>query len=242
MRNEVPDDHGSVAHRRNRRRKQAIAGVAGLAVLGAGAYLVTSQVVDNTRTKTKDAAALAPAPLEPVSPSASEPASAEPSAAASASASPSTAATPEPSPAPSRTLTAEQRVAKARAAASKAGYPVKRGLVPTAKVAAGPVSVRNTGSLQQGGTMRIVSAPYDLTGTRELLWAADEGNPAGDDVRCTQNFKLSNDTEARVRPTMLLCWRTSAGKSVVTVAVARKGKPASAASVAVIDREWAKIG
>ena len=240
MRNEVPDDHGSTAHRRNRRRQQAIAGVAGLAVLGAGAYLVTAQVVDNTRTETKDAAALAPAPLEPHPPSASESASAEPSESASASASPS-AVTPAP-PAPSKTLTAEQRVAKARAAASKAGYPVKRGLVPTAKVAAGPVSVRNTGSLQQGGTMRIVSAPYDLTGTRELLWAADEGNPAGDDVRCTQNFKLSNDTEARVRPSMLLCWRTSAGKSVVTVAVARKGKPASAASVAVIDREWAKIG
>ena len=240
MRNEVPDDHGSTAHRRNRRRQQAIAGVAGLAVLGAGAYLVTAQVVDNTRTETKDAAALAPAPLEPHPPSASESASAEPSESASASASPS-AVTPAP-PAPSKTLTAEQRVAKARAAASKAGYPVKRGLVPTAKVAAGPVSVRNTGSLQQGGTMRIVSAPYDLTGTRELLWAADEGNPAGDDVRCTQNFKLSNDTAARVRPTMLLCWRTSAGKSVVTVAVARNGKPASAASVAVIDREWAKIG
>jgi hypothetical protein len=40
---------------------------------------------------------------------------------------------------------------------------------------------------------------------------------------------------------MLVCWRTSARRSVVTVAVAEQGRPSSGDSVAVIQREWARL-
>lgn len=244
MRNEVHDDanvRGAGAARRIPRRKHAVIGAAGLAVLGAGAFLVTDRVTADDRTEVRDTAALAP--VAPASVSA-EPAPAPP-ASASAAVKPtaSAVAKPTPSAAPSRSLTPEERVAKARATASKAGHPVRRPLVQTKgdAGAAGPVTVRNTGSLQQGGTLRIVSARHDLTGQREQGWAADDGTKVGG-ARCTQNIRLSNDTKARERPTMLVCWRTSAGKSVVTVAVVKSGRPASATSVAAIDKEWAALG
>ena len=103
------------------------------------------------------------------------------------------------------------------------------------------MEVTNEGSLKEGGTLRVITAQHDLTGQRELLWAADDGKPVGS-AHCTQNFHFSNDGKAKVRPTMLLCWRTSAGKSVVTVAVVRTGRPSTAASVGVIDRRWAEMG
>ncbi|MEU4241232.1 hypothetical protein [Actinoplanes sp. NPDC026619] len=48
--------------------------------------------------------------------------------------------------------------------------------------------------------------------------------------------------EPREIPTILLCWQTSASRSVVTFAVSDKGKPAVNESLKVIDREWAKLG
>jgi hypothetical protein len=84
--------------------------------------------------------------------------------------------------------------------------------------------------------MRIRTARYDLAGQYELAWAADDGERVGN-ARCTQNLRLAG--VARERPTMLLCWHTSAGKSVVTLAVTRQGRPSRATSVATIDEQWA---
>jgi hypothetical protein len=89
--------------------------------------------------------------------------------------------------------------------------------------------------------MRIMTAKGDLSGQREMLWAADGGKPVGD-ARCTQKFHFSANGEAAVRPTMLLCWRTSAARSVVVLSIAKQGRPSQAASVAMIGRQWDSLG
>jgi hypothetical protein len=90
-------------------------------------------------------------------------------------------------------------------------------------------------------TMRVVSARADLSGQRELAWAADAGHRVGD-AKCTQNFRFNPDSSARVRPTLLLCWRTSATKTVYTVAVDVDHRPSEQASLALIDQVWTKLG
>ncbi|RSM54667.1 hypothetical protein DMB66_37185 [Actinoplanes sp. ATCC 53533] len=243
MRNEVHDNNSVVA-RRIRRRKQAFIGVAGLAVLGAGSFLVTSQVADNAKTETKDAAALVPvAPVDETPSESAPPAAPSASAVPSASAAPSPSASAKPpvvTPSPSRSHSkaVDERIKAARAAAAADGHPVQRALTPSKAAKTGPVTVKTIGSIyEDGATMRVLSAKFDLTGQREMLWAADDGEPVGD-ARCTQNFHFSNNRVPGERPTMLLCWRTSAKKSVVTVAVVKEGRPAKPASAAMIEKVW----
>ncbi|GAA0916867.1 hypothetical protein GCM10009557_89070 [Virgisporangium ochraceum] len=88
--------------------------------------------------------------------------------------------------------------------------------------------------------MRVVTARGDLTGQREMAWAADDGHRVGN-AWCTQNFQFSPDRPASVRPTMLLCWRISDQRSVYVVTVDPSGKPSENDTVAAIDREWAKL-
>jgi hypothetical protein len=90
-------------------------------------------------------------------------------------------------------------------------------------------------------TMRVVSARANLTGQRELAWAADTGHPVGD-ARCTQNFQFTASSAPRVRPTLLLCWRIGGTRTVYTVAVDVDHRPSETASVATIDRVWAGMG
>lgn len=223
-------------------RAKLVAGLAGLAVLGGGAFLVTEQLTGDTTAVTTDAGA--PAPIVASEPDTASP-ELEPSSAApspSTRASKAAVSKAPASPEPVDTRSAEERVKAAREAAAKAGHPVQRALTPEpGAVAAAAVEVTNEGSLKSGGTMRIITARSDLTGQRELLWAADDGKPVGSS-RCTQNFHFSNDGKAKERPTMLLCWRTSATRSVATVAVVATGRPDAAASVAVIDQRWATLG
>ena len=69
------------------------------------------------------------------------------------------------------------------------------------------VSVMDLGSMPKDHhTLRIVSARGDLTGQRELKWAADAGHLVGT-ARCTKNFRIGTQPSASVKPTMLLCWR-----------------------------------
>ena len=89
--------------------------------------------------------------------------------------------------------------------------------------------------------MRVVSARQDLTGYRELGWVTAEREQVGDGVQCTQRIQLSPDSPAKVRPTLLLCWRTSAARSAYTVAVDFKGKPSVQESVAEINKAWSKL-
>lgn len=229
----------TAADRRSRRRRQAAAGILGLAVLGGGTYLVTQQLGSDHDTIAPQPDALAPLAATTGATTATPAATATSKPAATKKA----AATPTPTPA--KTLSAEERVKKARAAAAKAGFPVQRPLQPANEAAAAgataPVTVTNSGSLAKGGTLRVVSSRSDLTGLREHAWAADKGRRVGD-ATCTDNFHFSNDSKAQVRPTMLLCWRTSAQRSVLTVAVTKSGRPASATSIAALDKEWTKLG
>jgi len=243
MRNEVPDDnenvYNSVVARRNRRRKQAIAGAAGLAVLGAGAFLVTSQVVDENRTETREAAALAPAVPEPTGPEASA-ASASVAASASPSASATVSSSAVPTVSPTREKSRAERIDEVKGTAAKANN-VRRPLPATGARPVKDVTVKETGSLETGGTLRVVSGRGDLTGQRELALAADQGKPVGA-ARCTQKVRFSAGAPAVERPTLMICWRTSATRSVFTVAVAAKGRPSAEKSVAAIARQWAKLG
>jgi hypothetical protein len=238
MRNEVHDNenvHDSVVARRTRRRKQAIIGAAGLAVLGAGTFLVAYQGSDDSGSVAQDAAVSAPVTAASVTPSATVPASAAaPSVAASPSVKPSASATP---------LTDKQRIKAARSAAARASGQVRRPLTPVnggATVAAADISMSVSGSAKKEGELRLYSARADLTGQKELAWVTDEYETVGN-VNCTQKIRLSANVEPRVRPTLLICWRTSAAKSVYTVAVKMEGRPSRAMSVAAINKQWARL-
>ncbi|XVU23493.1 hypothetical protein ACQPZJ_40555 [Actinoplanes sp. CA-054009] len=226
--------------RRKQRAKQAVVGVAGLAVLGAGAYFVTTQVTDrNATTETRDAGAMAP--LASPATATPPPASPEPTAEADTVA-PTKGAikqTSSPTPTPSESLNVDEQIKKAREKAAKDGHPVQRALTAAPGAKTGPVNKRN--EQLPNGTLRVITAKHDLTGSGELLWAADKGKKTGS-MSCTQNFKFSNNSKPSVRPNMLLCWRTSAGKSVVTVLVDQDGKPSTEKSAEVISSEWAKLG
>jgi hypothetical protein len=221
---------------RRPRRGRAVAGVAALAaVLGAGAYLATTVIVDRDRsTTTAEPGALAPfvtpSPSPSGTPSADE-LSPGPVAGTRAAVRQST----RPSPTPSPSATSDDEIAAAQVSRLLQG---PRTSASGLAVATGPVTVANEVGAD-GSTIRVVSARYDLTGRWELLLAADHGHQVGD-ARCTSHFKVGET--AQVRPTMLLCWRTTAPKSVVTVATTERGAPSPRVSIAAIARAWAALG
>jgi hypothetical protein len=91
------------------------------------------------------------------------------------------------------------------------------------------------------GSLRIITARSDLTGLRELRWAGDAGRPIGP-VSCTQNLRFTDDAKPSTQPNLLLCWRTSATRSVATLLADYGGRPSVADSVDIIEREWAQLG
>jgi hypothetical protein len=107
---------------------------------------------------------------------------------------------------------------------------------------AAAAKVVNTGSLREDrATLRVVSARGDLTGQRELAMVAGKGKPVGD-AFCSQMIRVSAGAKAEKKPNLLLCWRTSARKSVFTVAVDLDGAPSEEKSVAAIGKEWQALG
>jgi hypothetical protein len=223
----------------SRRKKQAIAGVVGLAaVLGGGAFLVTDRVADDARTVATDAKT--PALPSSASPAPRASAVAGPSKAAAASSGP---AAPAPAASTAR-KSAAQAVAEVKGSAAKATGNVKRPLTPQAAgtVSEADVQVTETGSLQDpDGTLKVVSARADLTGQRELAWVTGVKGEKVGAARCSQTIRLSPDVPPRERPTFLMCWRTSADRSVYTIAVNLKERPSKAASVAAINRAWSAL-
>lgn len=226
--------YGSPVPRGFRRSKRAVAGVAGLAaVLGAGAFAVTTMIDNAHRTETGEVGALAPAQPEGAQGSArvGSPADNTPSAIASSAAT-------------STAKSAARRAAEARAANEKAGteirppVPPKRDVKP---VAAKDLKVKTTGTVEEDRKMlRVVSAREDLSGQHELGWVADNGEVVGN-ARCSQNFRFAGGTPIKEKPSLLVCWRLSKKKSVYTVAVKIGGRPSKAQSVAAIDKAWAKL-
>jgi hypothetical protein len=87
-------------------------------------------------------------------------------------------------------------------------------------------------------TLRVISAPGDLTGKLELAWVTDGGTAVGD-AHCTQTFRFNPKLPVGTRPTLMLCWRTSPERSVYTLLVDEAQPPSAQASLAVLDRVWA---
>ena len=240
-----PGDDGSrkapmaLVRPRRSRFKMGV-GAAGLAaILGPAAYLTTSWLTADDTTETRDVTAIGtPAPQSSSSRAPAPSVSANTTMAGDA-------AMPEDSPSssPTRSMSVDEQIKEARAKAEKDGYPLKRALTAGPDVAApvGEVTVTNEGNLKEDGrTLRLVSARYDLTGQRELLWSAGKGKKVGN-ATCTQTFRFSNEAEPIERPSMLSCWRTSAKKSVVAIAVVRDGKPNAKSTVAELDKQWNKM-
>ena len=235
-------EHDEGAARGTRKKQLAVAGLA--VVLGSAAYLVTAQVAGDDDTVVRDTGALAP--LTPAETATESPAaSATPTGArpaTSATSAPSAAKqSTSPTPAATRTRTRAEMIEEVKGTAAKANN-VRRPLPqPATTVAGKDVTVTETGSLNKdGATLRVVSARADLTGQRELALVGDAGQPVGD-ARCTQSVRFTAGGTPVEKPSLMICWRTSAGRSVYTVAVVKQGRPSAETSVAAISKQWAKL-
>jgi hypothetical protein len=213
-------DNPRTGLRRLASRKVAF-GLGGLAFLGAGAVLAVSVADEHGRRGPTSTVGL---------PGAAVGADLVAVPAAPATTAPVAATGPATEP----SLSTSQRVANAKAAKR---VPVLRPLPEKVEpVPRSEIHVRQITGQRTGRTLRIVSAKGDMTAQDELAWV-DGGHRAGP-VTCTQDFRFSGDAPAQFRPTMLVCWRTSATKSVYTVMVDQRGKPSESASVAALSREW----
>jgi hypothetical protein len=223
----IRDDHGAadggvpestVTSRWGGRRTKIAVGVVGLAaVLGAGAYTVADRLSEHPGEPTEVAAPAAP--QQPITPTGS----------ASASASASTTS-PDPDVVAS--------IKAAREKMAKDGVKVTRPL-PTPSTNRPVVGLaRSTdGSLKAGGIVRVVTARSDLTGQQELGWVSGGVTSYGDN-QCSQTLRLSGDAQPTKKPNLLMCWRTSAKKSVVAVVVDPKGKPSRTKALDVLEKKW----
>ncbi|BBH63797.1 hypothetical protein ACTI_04820 [Actinoplanes sp. OR16] len=215
--------------RRNRRRKQALVAITGAAAVLAGGGFLALQLNNADQPSLPEPAALAPLTgTAAASPSVE----AEPSVTRTSKKAAKPADAVEISPAPSPSESESAAEAQASAAAKSE--------VKAATAESGPITERT--ELLENGTIRIVSAPRDLTGERDLQLAADRGKPAGQGVKCTTKVRVAAGVPESQRPTLLLCWRTSEDRSVVTMAVVPSGEPPTASSVEIIGKEWARLG
>lgn len=238
-----PDDGGAASAppalvRPRRGRLRTAAGVAGLAaILGPGAYFTTIWVLGQGDEKPREVTAVgADTPRHLTS---------------------GGSAAPAPAPAAGKTGENQQvktepsfeepseRVRKAREAAEKEGVKITRPLPASANPAGAAAEAAakevTVGSAKEGGTMRIVTVRGDLTGQRELGWVAG-GIERHGDASCSQTFKLYNEQEPKVRPSLLVCWRTSEKRSVLVVDTKLGGRPSVDKSLGIIQREWRKLG
>ncbi|MFF0376390.1 hypothetical protein [Actinoplanes missouriensis] len=226
--------------RRNRRRKQAIVGIAGATAVLAGAGFLVLQLNSSEQPSLPEPAALAPltGSAQASAPTGNEAGDAEPGRTGEAE--PSETRTPAKSTKPADAVEISPTPSPSPSAAEADASAASEDRLRAATVTAGPVSERT--ELLENGTIRIVSAPRDLTGERDLQLAADRGKPAGQGVKCTTKVRIAGGVPESARPTMLLCWRTSEERSVVTMAVVPSGEPPTRSSVKIIGKEWAKLG
>ena len=228
----------------NARRKQAIVGVVGLAaVLGGGAYVLTDRLAGDKPSTTSETGALAPTSI-PTSIAAPPDETAEPSPPVSLTPE-NSAASPSKSASPSVTSKSPADRAKAaREAGAKFGVKVQRPLPQSAvesSITPADLTVTQIGDLKADRSMiKVVSARKNLAGYRELGWVADEGERVGN-ATCSQTFRFSAGQQPAERPTYLVCWRTSATRSVYTTATDMDGRPSKQASVAALDRQWERL-
>ena len=218
-----------------------VAGSLGLAlVLAAGFFLVTDEVTDSDRSPG------ALAPLIPAVAPGTTTAGTRPVPAIATTLAPAPGVAPAESPAadPGRADAGRADAGRADAARPASARPGGQGRTAGAvepqplAAAGGPVdagAVSSSTLTTAEGSIRVTTAKADLAERSDLLLAADGG-----DGRCTRNLRIGAP-DARVVPDMLLCWRTSATRSVITLATATRGRPSEMASLAVLDREWARL-
>jgi hypothetical protein len=227
------DDRRSAA----RRLKKAAVAVVGLSAVGAGAYFATTLLTGNAPGYVSGG----PGALAPVAPPYSAPPSTSPASPEAPAPGPQggtrngvrQSARPSPTPSIPDDEVAAAQVSRLLAASPP---PAASGMA----IAAGPVTVSSeTGT--DGSAIRVVAARYDLTGRWAPLSTGDTGLVVGD-ARCTQKLSPGLTLPAEERPSMIMCWRTSPTKSVVTVAVRPLGRPLAGASVDVLDRQWLALG
>lgn len=209
------------------RRRQAAVAAGGLAAILSGGTFAVTQVLGVLSDRVVSAPGPTPAPLPAPAVSSATPASPDP---------------PDP---PGRSAAAA-RIHTLPARPSTTAAPRATAYVdavpPSTAVAQPPYAVGQTVTRQPGGAiLRVVWARRDMTGRKELAWVADSGVAVGD-ARCTQRFRFMASGPVEVQPRLLMCWRTTAVKSVYTVAVAPTGRPNDAASVAALDARWAALG
>ena len=103
------------------------------------------------------------------------------------------------------------------------------------------VAARSYGSGGQSArTVRIVLARTDLTGKLEQAWAAPTGAAATGADTCTNNTVLTAGSQPRVRPTVMLCWRTSPSFSGYALIIDPKVSDSVAAKdgAEALDEAW----
>jgi len=231
---------GAAPARSHRWGKKAAVAVVGLGAVGAGAYFATTLFGGHAQTTlSREPAALAPvAPTESAHPATRATLGAPaPGPVAGTKAAVRQSLRPSPTPSPSA-LTDEQ------IAELQVGRLLQAPPAPMASGMAAAESAPVTVSYRSGtdgSTIRVVSAHYDLTGRWELLAAADRGHIVGG-ARCTPNLNAGPAATPKIRPSMLLCWRTAANKSVVTIAIDKLRPPSARASAEVVDQEWTAMG
>jgi hypothetical protein len=214
----------ATAPRRSLRRKQAVAGVTGALALLTGTYFLTTRLMETSQDSLPEPAALAPLTT----------------AARPAIDGTGISAVPGNLKAPRTTHPAQ--------AAKRTPLPTPSDLAPRVGTPSGTAEERPAGSVTRrvetvrNGTVRISSARFDLTGQSDLRYAADEGDAAGYGVYCTNRVRFDADEPVVEKAGLLLCWRTSDVRSVVTMAVAVQGTPDRQDSVGIIEQEWAALG
>lgn len=236
-----PPPHGSPAGRRSR-RSRVVLGVTGAAVvLGVGGYSLTD--TQSSRPTSPGAVADPSSAFLAPHPGTTGAGAASASGLARRSASAQLTPMADESQLPK---SARERVEAARSFAAAHGvkllHPVDPKQVPEkTSAAAENAKVRIVGSAQKGTTMRIVTAHGDLTGLRELAWVAGDVTKSGP-VSCSQRFKFANEQKPATRKNLLVCWHTSAERSVAVITADVQGRPSRSNTVAVVEREWRKLG
>jgi hypothetical protein len=215
-----------------RHRRRLVAGVTGAAAVLTGAGFLVTQLMNEQQPTLPEPAALAPqTTLATAGPTPEETAPVTRTPGITRHAAPverSPAASAEASPAVSRPATVNPDSAEARASAAIDELRERLRLSERTKV---------TEHAYEDGTMRVVSFWRDATGESLLRRAGDEGTPAGNGARCTTEIRNEPDLDLGGPPT-LMCWRTSASRSVVVVTSA--STDAEATAVSLIETEWAK--
>jgi hypothetical protein len=213
-----------------------IAGTAGLAVVGAGAYLITSRVQEGPQVARSETGVVV------AEPSVTTATGTPPSLPATSSA-PAPVATTGASVSPAATggSVAPSRGGEPLVMASDPPRPKQRPIPRKGGVWATDAQVHRSQVKVGQDILRITSARRNLAGQRELSWIPDAGEKVGD-ASCSNKVRLAEGAPEMVKPTLLLCWRTTATKSVFVISVNPAGRPSKTTAVAAVDKEWRRMG